>query len=419
MDDYIVYAKTQGSYEIVKLIDMLKEILDEGKFDFIRDPNQDANMKENELRKLKELASKNSKSDKSDADTDEESDDSADEAETDKKKKKNKRSSEGDSDAESDDEKPKKMKGKLSKKKKEEETDSEQDEEKPKKHKKTKKGKEEPEEKKEEQKQPEKKKNPGGIRIIALDKHRTLLIYIKLSADEFDEFYVRPKVMYSVGLDLIQLHKFMKTVDKESVMTMKISREDEQMIQFELENNAKSNLNTYSQKVLDIDDDQTKLPQDTSFEMSVAIDTSEFRKICQDMSQFAEYVEITCTAKEITFRCKGDSNHFVKTFKHSDKGGVRIMCLDKEHKKGLVMVQAIYNLKHLVTFGKCVNLCTEMQLFLKNDYPLFINYPIGNIGKMLVGLSPVDEKTIQRDAADYDEADDKYYGSKKPVMREV
>jgi hypothetical protein len=59
-----------------------------------------------------------------------------------------------------------------------------------------------------------------------------------------------------------------------------------------------------------------------------------------------------------------------------------------------------------------------MQLYLKNDYPLFIHYTIGLLGKMLVGLSPVDEKNIKRDN-DYDENIDKYYNNKKPVMREM
>lgn len=440
-EDYIVYCKTQNSYEIQKMIDMLKEVLDDAKFDFIRSPDQDEEIKKKLAKKNKSEKSneqkksnnsENSDEDKSDNSNNESSDEdnSENEDSEDEKPKKNKKNnkkvnkkvnkkndnkkntknkknkdsddsdnssneSDDDSDNESDDEKPKKIKNKKANTSNETNEDS-----------------------KEDSKEEEKKKNPGGIRIVALDPHRTLLIYVKLNADEFDEFYVKTKTMYSIGLDLIQLHKFMKTVDKESIMTMKIAKDDDQYIKFELENTSKGHITYFDQKVLDIDDDPTKLPQGTNFEMSVAMDTSDFRKICQEMSQFSEYVEITCTAKEITFRCKGDITDFVKTFKHADNGSLRILCMNKENKKGLMMVQAIYNLKHLVTFGKCVNLCTEMRLFLKNDYPLFINYPIGNIGKMLVGLSPVDEKTIKRDA-DYDDATDKHYSSKKPVLKDV
>lgn len=407
-EDFMVYCKTLNSYEMTKLIDMLKEVLDEAKIDFIRDQYQGV---------------------KSDKKSDENSDNEEDEEMNNDKKSKGK-DKKVKKDEDEEDERPVKGKKKNTKKSK----DEDEDEEKPDKKAKGKKGKisknkeddvDSDEEDKEEVKK-EKRKNNGGIRIIALDPYRTLLIYVKLSSEEFQEFYVKPKTMYSIGLDLVQLHKFMKTVDKDSVMTMKIDKEDQQFIKFELENTVKNNITTYQQKVMDIDDDPTKLPSDTSFEMSVAMDTSDFRKICQEMSQFADYVEITCTPKEIRFRCEGDSAAFEKVFKSSDNTGVRIMCPEKAKEKNgekgkkdkLVMVQAIYNLKHLVTFGKCVNLCTEMQLFLKNDYPLFINYPIGNIGKMLVGLSPVDEKTIKRDA-DYDDGNDKYYGNnKKPTVKD-
>lgn len=251
----------------------------------------------------------------------------------------------------------------------------------------------------------------GGIRILALDETQTLLIYIKLNSEHFVTFDVKFD-NYPVGLDLTQLQKFLRTVDKDSIMSISIDKDNEQEIMFSLENSTKQNTAKYTQKILDIDDDAKKLPEETSFELSVAMDTSDFHKICREMSQFAEYVEITCTNKEITFKCQGDSNAYMKTFKHSDSG-VRIMCLnDKKN----IIVQAIYELKSLVVFSKCVHLSDEMLLYLKNDWPLFIHYMIGSLGKMLVGLSPVDEKRIKKDK-DYDDKLDKYYPDKKLMVK--
>lgn len=356
----IVRIQTEHSYEIKILFEVLKEILHEIKLDFMRDTNVESN-----------------ESDHSSNDSDE------DNKPTKKNKKvfKNKKSNKNDSDSSSD-------------------SSSDESEE----EKNTKKNK--------------KQSGGGGIRIMAVDNYQTLLIYVKLNSEQFVDFYVKPQI-YSVGIDLIQLHRFMKTVDKDSIMNIYIDKDDEQNIGFNLENASDSSSADYKQKLLDIDDNTKKLPHETNFEMTVAMDTANFKKICTEMSNFAEYVEIECTSKEITFRCQGDSNHYVKTFKHSDKNsdsGVRITSLKNE--KGLNMVQAIYNLKHLVTFGKCTNLCTEMQLYLKNDYPLFINYTIGLLGKMLVGLSPIDEKTIKREN-DYDDNTDKYYSNKKVTMKNL
>lgn len=260
------------------------------------------------------------------------------------------------------------------------------------------------------------KPSAGGIKIIALDEHQTLLIYVKLDADKFVNFYVKPEV-HSIGLDITQFHKFMKTIDKESIMRIYINENDKNYIVFDLQNNVKNNNVVYKQKLLDIDDTSRKLPKDASFQMSVTMDTSDFRKICTEMNQFSEYVEILSTNNEITFKCQGDSNSYIKTFKNSATG-VRIKSLKNDKTNGPNIVQGIYSLKHLVSFGKCVNLCDEVELYLKNKYPLFISYGIGLLGKMLVGLTPIDEKAINKDE-DYNDENDQYYDEKKVVMKEI
>ena len=390
----IIKIKTEHSYEIKTLFDVLKEILNEIKIDFIRDtdiPQLDIKSKkksENDKSENDKLENDKSENDESENDESENDESENDESENDESEKKNNNNIKYN--------KNKKIIKKQTKKVSDNLDDNKN------------------KSKIIEEKQI-KKSNVGGIRILALDEHQTLLIYVKLNSDQFVEFYVKPQC-HSIGLDLIQFHKFMKTVDKDSIMTIYIDKDDEQNIVFELQNNAKNNNATYKQKLLDIDDNTKKLPQETNFEMSVMMDTADFKKICTEMNQFSEYVEITCTTKEITFKCQGDSSAYVKIFKNSDTG-VRIAGL-KNNGKTPCIFQAIYNLKHLVTFGKCTNLCTEMQLYLKNDYPLFIQYTIGLLGKMLVGLSPVDEKAIKKDN-DYDDSTDKYYNNKKVTMKEV
>lgn len=417
--DKILDIVTEHTFEIKTLFEVLKENLNEAKIDIIRDANQQNNT---ELKKKKNTAGDSSDSEseeettkknkknakKKTKDSSDESDDEP-KSKTSKKvlkstAKKNKKSKKtNSSDDESDDESDKKKNKKIQKKNKK--TDSSSDE-----------SEDESDDESTQKSKNDKANGGGGIRILALDEHQTLLIYVKLNADQFVNFYVKPTI-HSIGLDLIQFHKFMKTVDKDSVMRIYIDKDDEQNIVFELQNNVKNNSSIYKQKLLDIDDNTKKLPQETNFEMSVTMDTADFRKICTEMNQFSEYVEITCTSKEITFKCQGDSNAFVKSFKNSE-AGVKIISLKNNGTKGSNIVQAIYNLKHLVTFGKCVNLCDGMQLFLKNDYPLFINYHVGPLGKMLVGLSPVDEKAIKRDN-DYDENIDKYYNEKKVAIKEI
>ena len=258
-----------------------------------------------------------------------------------------------------------------------------------------------------------KKQSNGGIRIIELDEHQTLLIYVKLNASQFYDFYVKYPI-YTIGLDLLTFHKFLKTIDKESVLTMHIDKDDEQNIVYNVKNVDKPNSATFTQKLMDLDTGKQTIPSQSDFELMVTMETNDFHKLCREMNQFSDYVEITCTSKEITFKCQGDSTTYMKKFSNSDKS-VQILVSGEKQNKKPVIVQAIYELRYIVYFGKCVNLCTEIQLYLKNDYPLFIHYTIAVLGRMLIGLTPVDEKAIKKDN-DYDEKNDKFYSEGKKVV---
>lgn len=372
----ILKVKTGHSVEIKILFDVLKDVLHEFKMNFIQDVENNNAESSDKKNKQKEPVSESDNDIVDDSDND------------DGKKKKSKKG----------DDKKKKPSKKPAKKNKKNKDDSESESDDGKDKKKT--------------SETEKKQSIGGIKILELDEHQTLLIYVKLNASQFVEFYVKyPE--YSVGLDLVELHKFLKTIDRDSILTMYVDKDDEQNMVFQTKNDVKPSTGKYKQKLMDLDDVNKKLPKQTNFEILVTMDTADFHRLCREMHQFSDYVEITCTGKELKFTCQGDNNSFTKSFDNSDKC-VRIICLNTNTKKP-VIVQAIYELRYLVTFGKCVNLCSEMQLYLRNDYPIFIHYTVATLGKMLIGLTPVDEKAIKK-GNDYDEEDDKFYEETKKVV---
>jgi len=247
-------------------------------------------------------------------------------------------------------------------------------------------------------------KKKGGLKIVAVDDQQTIMIYVRLNSDSFSEYFVKYK-SYDISLDLRELHKFMKGVDKDYIMTMSIDKDEQQKIEFHLQNQFKLSDKFYRQKLLDTGNPGKKIPDTTEFEIAVEMKTQEFKKVCSDMSQYSENIEIICTSKEIVFKCVGDQSELTiksqntlnqskdSQSRDNDKSGVKIM-LSKNVKKNIV-VQGIYSLKQLAIFGRCVNLCEDLQLFLKNTYPLFVCYQVGSLGRMLVGFIPIDEKFVK------------------------
>ena len=58
----------------------------------------------------------------------------------------------------------------------------------------------------------------------------------------------------------------------------------------------------------------------------------------------------------------------------------------------------IFSLKHLLLFTKCTNLSNNIELYIKNDYPMIIRYGVANLGEIKLCLSPklYNEFSIQK-----------------------
>ena len=53
------------------------------------------------------------------------------------------------------------------------------------------------------------------------------------------------------------------------------------------------------------------------------------------------------------------------------------------------IIQGVYDLKNLILFTKCTNLCTNVELYMKNDYPIVIKYDVAQLGSVHLCLSSI------------------------------
>ena len=252
---------------------------------------------------------------------------------------------------------------------------------------------------------------------MELDEQQTVIIYVKLSVSEFTEFYVKRNVV-KVGLDLDELHKYFKTVDKESVLSISIDKDDEQNIIFQKKTNNKNKIGLYKQKLMEPEDQDIGLPRQNKFELWVEMETEEFHKMIKHFNDIAEYIEIVCTVNDITFKTQGSTSYleekYINVANNSKEKGVKINIEDKGNSK--IIVEGIFEIKMFKLFAKCHQLSDVMIFGLRNSYPLFIQYMIGENSRMVIGLSPIDPEKIKRNNNNYDEEMDKSYNKKNKIV---
>lgn len=259
----------------------------------------------------------------------------------------------------------------------------------------------------------------GGIKIMATDEKRTLLIDVKLNASNFDTFWCKHKTI-DIGINVGKLHTILKSLDKDDILTIGHDSDDKLNLQLKVLNTKKNYDSLLRLKLQDINKHAFKIPP-TEFDATITIDTAEFHRVCREMSVLAHYLEIKCTKKAITFTCKGDCIERSSTYyniealkKDEDDGedprGVNIMFGKKSKTE---IVQGIFKLDYLVMFTKCASLCSEIQIYMRNNYPLCIRYTVATLGRILFCLSPYNAKNIDRNFDD----DDEFYDSKEVNLK--
>ena len=257
--------------------------------------------------------------------------------------------------------------------------------------------------------------NSGGMSIVAMNVSTSVLIKLRLPAKCFDSFYCNPKVgkQILVGVNMNSLYKLIKTMSNDDNLTLFIEENDINNLGIRLENGEKNYVTTYKLKLLELGSYDTPIPEST-FPFMISVPSDRFHKIIRDASSIAECVDIKfidteSTPNTLIFSCRGEfaSQETILT----DRTDGFIVNKNKDNLNNETIVQGLYDLKNLTLFSKCGNLCSNIDIYMMNKYPLFIKYQVANLGWVYLVLSPINTNNnmIDSDSDDENINDDEAY----------
>lgn len=232
----------------------------------------------------------------------------------------------------------------------------------------------------------EETKKSGGMRIMAMNNAKSVLIHLKLDAHNFDQFDIKTKKI-TIGVNMLNLYRLIKTMSNNDTLSLYIDSDNINKLGIRIENGEKNSVSNFKLNLLDLEDDDIEVPP-TEFESVLTMPSSDFHKLCRDMYNIGIHIEIKSVSNEnIMFSCKGDFASQETILGQTDNG----MCIEKiiAEENEARIVQGVYELKHLVQFTKCTNLCNNITIFMKNDYPLIIKYTVASLGHIHLCLTPI------------------------------
>jgi|TARA_B110000261_G_C13081287_1_gene356044 proliferating cell nuclear antigen len=214
------------------------------------------------------------------------------------------------------------------------------------------------------------------IKICTMDSSHIILIHLKLDADKFEYFYCEGKKL--IGVNILNLNKIIKTINNNDTLTLYMLRDDCNHLCIKIENAEKHTQRITKLNLLDLENTNFEIPT-AVFQSVITLPANDFQKICRDVNNLSDFVEIKNVNRQLIISCVGDFCSQEIIISDSE----RIETDEPEE-----IFQGVFNAKYLVLFTKCTNLSNTVELYLKNDYPLIIQYTVGSLGTVKLCLAP-------------------------------
>lgn len=220
-----------------------------------------------------------------------------------------------------------------------------------------------------------------GFKIVTMDGTRTVIVHLKLNADSFEEFDCKEPA--TIALNIPSMHRMLKTIGNNDVLTFLLSVDEPHVLQMIIENTERNKQDISKLNLLDKKEQEMHIPP-IEFDSVSRISSNEFQKYCRDLSNISDEVEIKIENEHFCMHSKGDV------------GEKKIMLGETENslsfiKKSDEIIKGVFSLSFLSLFARSSNLCSELQVFLKNGKPLILLYPIADLGSLKFVLASIDQ----------------------------
>jgi proliferating cell nuclear antigen len=224
-----------------------------------------------------------------------------------------------------------------------------------------------------------------GMKILAMDSTHVALVHMKLQSQKFERFYCpKPKVC---GISVMRLFKLLKTMTPNDTITFYVEKHEPNILKIQIVTNEKNLRHTFELKLMDLCMENDVDVGHEDFSSVIRMPSADFQKLCRDMSQLAPNIEIKSYSNQLIFSVENEWVSQETVINETDNRiGKGLSYIQNSNPNEVI--QGVFSLKFLVLFSKCTNLCTNIELYLKNDHAMVIRYYVGNLGEIKFCLAP-------------------------------
>ena len=206
-----------------------------------------------------------------------------------------------------------------------------------------------------------------GMQVQSMDSSHVALISVVMHESAFAEFKCDRPV--SLGMNVDSLIKIMKmTGPSDSLKIM--HKADSDLVSFQCEG-SDDRISEFDMRLMQIENEHMEIPEQ-HYKVVAKMPSAEFQRICRDLKEFGETLQLTGDKNGLKFAVQGDigSGNVLLKPRESEKPEEKVSLQIHEP------VTASFALRYLFNFSKAAPLCGTVTLGFAADAPLLVQYDL-------------------------------------------
>jgi proliferating cell nuclear antigen PCNA len=224
-----------------------------------------------------------------------------------------------------------------------------------------------------------------GMTMMALDTARVALVHMVCPAEEIREsgaFYCRTSVC--AGISVSKFYKIIKTLKSHESLVLYVPDDTKGVLKIRTHRPGSATTQTFRVTLLDLNDEEFHMPP-VVFDAVRHINAEQFQNIVHSLVQAVEpdIIGITYEDDQLIITGKGDyasgetNVHQVDGAAGAQLAQSTVATTDGCPKK---TISNYYSVRHVNIAIKPYQVCEDLRLYIKADYPLIIEYPLAGLG---------------------------------------
>jgi proliferating cell nuclear antigen len=223
----------------------------------------------------------------------------------------------------------------------------------------------------------------AGISLQGVDSAFVALIQLTLRAEGFSKYRVDHNM--NLGIDIENFVKILKCGGPNDKLTLSCT-EQANKLSIQLESPEQDRVSTFDLKLMEIDTDNFGIPA-TTYKCIVRMPSSEFQRICRELSTLGETVKIAVNKAGIQFSVEGTTGSGTIACKPADgekeeKGGSNVQIKVEDP------IEQQFGLRYLNNFAKAATVSETVTLMLSDSVPFVVEFKFGELGHLRYFLAP-------------------------------